>query len=290
MIYCVLGPTASGKSELASKLASFLNAIIINFDAFQVYKELNKGTAKPSKEELASAEYYLYDFKSVTENYDVSLYQKDARELIDKFKDKRNIILVGGTGLYLKATLYDYKFNEEEKMDPSYLEDVSNDELYQRLLVIDEEDALKIGKNNRKRLLRALYIYETHGKNKTELNKGGKDNLIYKDVKFIGINPDRASLYEKIALRVEKMFENGLKEEVDELFKNYDPNLRAFQAIGYKEFKNSTNVESIKNEIILNTKHYAKRQMTFFLHQFENVSWYKSYLDAYNDIVGDVRL
>ena len=270
MIYAILGPTCSGKSDLAETLSKKYNAPVINFDAFQVYKELNKGTAKPSKEELSSGRYFLYDYVSITEEYSVSRYQKDARELLEKFKDK-DIVMVGGTGLYLKAALYDYKFMEEDPMPKDYLADLSNEKLYEELSKIDLDDARKIGINNRKRLLRALYIYETHKVNKTDLNKGGKNNLLYKNTKFIGINFNREKLYERIDDRVDLMFENGLEEEAKFLFSNYDHSLRALQAIGYKEFLLSNDIEEVKKLIKNNTHHYAKRQMTFFKHQFDNI-------------------
>ena len=272
MIYAILGPTCSGKSDLAETLSKKYNAPVINFDAFQVYKELNKGTAKPSKEELSSGRYFLYDYVSITEEYSVSRYQKDARELLEKFKDK-DIVMVGGTGLYLKAALYDYKFMEEDPMPKDYLADLSNEKLYEELSKIDLDDARKIGINNRKRLLRALYIYETHKVNKTDLNKGGKNNLLYKNTKFIGINFNREKLYERIDKRVDFMFENGLEEEAKFLFSNYDHSLRALQAIGYKEFLLSSDIEEVKKLIKNNTHHYAKRQMTFFKHQFDNIEW-----------------
>ena len=270
MIYAILGPTCSGKSDLAETLSKKYNAPVINFDAFQVYKELNKGTAKPSKEELSSGRYFLYDYVSITEEYSVSRYQKDARELLEKFKDK-DIVMVGGTGLYLKAALYDYKFMEEDPMPKDYLANLSNEKLYEELSKIDLDDARKIGINNRKRLLRALYIYETHKVNKTDLNKGGKNNLLYKNTKFIGINFNREKLYERIDNRVDLMFENGLEEEAKFLFSNYDHSLRALQAIGYKEFLLSNDIEEVKKLIKNNTHHYAKRQMTFFKHQFDNI-------------------
>ena len=270
MIYAILGPTCSGKSDLAETLSKKYNAPVINFDAFQVYKELNKGTAKPSKEELSSGRYFLYDYVSITEEYSVSRYQKDARELLEKFKDK-DIVMVGGTGLYLKAALYDYKFMEEDPMPKDYLADLSNEKLYEELSKIDLDDARKIGINNRKRLLRALYIYETHKVNKTDLNKGGKNNLLYNNTKFIGINFNREKLYERIDNRVDLMFENGLEEEAKFLFSNYDHSLRALQAIGYKEFLLSNDIEEVKKLIKNNTHHYAKRQMTFFKHQFDNI-------------------
>ena len=270
MIYAILGPTCSGKSDFAEKLSLKYNAPIINFDAFQVYKELNKGTAKPSKKELDSGRYFLYDFVSIKEDYNVSRYQEEARLLLEKFKDK-DVVMVGGTGLYLKAALFDYKFLKEEKMDEGFLQDVSNEELYRKLLLIDKDDAIKIGVNNRKRLLRALYIYKIHNKSKSELNDNGKNTLLYKDVKFYGIDIDRALLYQRIDQRVDKMFEDGLEEEARSLFNSYDHSLRALQAIGYKEFLLSSDIEEIKKMIKNNTHHYAKRQMTFFKHQFDNI-------------------
>lgn len=270
MIYAILGPTCSGKSDFAEKLSLKYNAPIINFDAFQVYKELNKGTAKPSKKELDSGRYFLYDFVSIKEDYNVSRYQEEARLLLEKFKDK-DVVMVGGTGLYLKAALFDYKFLKEEKMDEGFLQDVSNEELYRELLLIDKDDAIKIGVNNRKRLLRALYIYKIHNKSKSELNDNGKNTLLYKDVKFYGIDIDRALLYQRIDQRVDKMFEDGLEEEARSLFNSYDHSLRALQAIGYKEFLLSSDSEEVKKMIKNNTHHYAKRQMTFFKHQFDNI-------------------
>lgn len=270
MIYAILGPTCSGKSDFAEKLSLKYNAPIINFDAFQVYKELNKGTAKPSKKELDSGRYFLYDFVSIKEDYNVSRYQEEARLLLEKFKDK-DVVMVGGTGLYLKAALFDYKFLKEEKMDEGFLQDVSNEEVYRKLLLIDKDDAIKIGVNNRKRLLRALYIYKIHNKSKSELNDNGKNTLLYKDVKFYGIDIDRVLLYQRIDQRVDKMFEDGLEEEARSLFNSYDHSLRALQAIGYKEFLLSSDSEEIKKMIKNNTHHYAKRQMTFFKHQFDNI-------------------
>ena len=279
MIYAILGPTCSGKSDLAEKLSLKLNYPVINFDAFQVYKELDKGTAKPSKELLESGRYFLYDFRSVLEPYDVMNYQEDARNLLSKFNND-NVILVGGTGLYLKALLFDYKFLEEEKMPDDFLNDLSNEELYKKLLLIDKDDAIKIGHNNRKRLLRALYVYKIHGKSKTELNNNGKNNLLYSNVIFIGLNIERSLLYERINKRVDIMFDNGLEKEVNSLFSFYGNKLRAFQAIGYKEFNNEGSIEEIKELIKKNTRNYAKRQMTFFKHQFENVKWFNSMKDA----------
>ena len=279
MIICILGPTASHKSALASLTASLFNADIINFDAFQIYKELNIGTAKPSKDELKDPKYKMYDIVSINEEYSVSRYQHDVRPLIDNCN---NHILVGGTGLYLKALLFDYKFDEEDPMPKDYLSSFSNDELYSKLEQIDKEDALKIGRNNRKRLVRALYIYNTHGVNKTTLNENKKDNLLYKNVYFIGINPPRVELYDSINKRVDEMFSLGLEDEIKYLFSTYSKDLRALQAIGYKEFNIASNSEEAKELIKKNTRNYAKRQLTFFKHQFKDVIWFNSYTEAYS--------
>lgn len=279
MIYAVLGPTCSGKSDVAEAISLKLNCPVINFDAFQVYKEIDKGTAKPPKELLDSGRYFMYDFVDILDEYDVSRYQKDGRELLERFKDQ-DVVLVGGTGLYLKALLFDYKFQEEEKMPEDFLSDLSNQELYDKLCEVDPNDASKIGNNNRKRLIRALYVYEIHGKSKSEINDNGKNKLLYKNVKFIGMDFPREVLYERINHRVDMMFDEGLKEEVDNLFTFYGPNRRAFQAIGYKEFNSNLSSDEIKELIKKNTRNYAKRQMTFFKHQFEDVHWCKNIDEA----------
>lgn len=290
MIFCVLGPTASGKSDLAEEISNIFNAKVINFDAFQVYKEINKGTAKPSKELLDSGRYFLYDFVSISDTYDVSKYQIDARKILGESKNK-NVVMVGGTGLYLKATLFDYKFLEEEQMPDNFCSDLSNDDLYEKLCLIDPKDANLIGNNNRKRLLRALYIYETHHKTKTEINNNGKNTLLFNDVVFIGLDLERAELYERIDIRTEKMIENGLENEVNDILETYGPSSRALQAIGYKEFFLGLNKDETVELIKKNTKNYAKRQMTFFKHQFKDVKWFKNIDDALQyimDIKNDI--
>ena len=289
MIIAVIGPTASSKSELADNLAKFYNAEVINFDAYQVYIEMEKGTAKPSKDFLdAHPNYHMFNIRHVDDKYDVFQFQTEGRKLLEKYKDK-NIILVGGTGLYLKALLYDYKFIEEEQMPANYKDELTNKELYQQLLVVDREDALKIGSNNRKRLLRALYVYETHNKSKTELNQNGKDKLLYDDVLFIGLNPNSEELYEKINKRVDKMVENGLVDEVMDLKKRFPVANQALAAIGYKEFFNGIGVEDSIEMIKLNTRRYAKRQITFFTHQFENVHWFPNIDEAFESVTTNYR-
>lgn len=296
MIYVIMGPTASKKSELAIKLHDELTkpSLIVNFDAFQVYDELDIGSAKPKKEELDKGHYLLYGYKSLKEGIDIYTYQKEAREIINKYNDKYDLIFVGGSGLYIKAALFDYTFKEEnEKMPLDYKKDVSNEELYKELLLIDEIDAKKIGINNRKRLLRSLYINEINKENKTNLNQNKKNNLLYKDTKFIYLKPDRSDLYNKINARVDKMIELGLIDEVKTLFNKYEhiETINGLKAIGYKEFipyliNNEKSLEEVIEDIKKNTRNYAKRQYTFFNHQFDSVNplIYSSYIDAIKDI------
>lgn len=280
MIICIVGPTASGKSKIAEELSIFHDAKIVNFDAFQVYKEMDIGTAKPTKNELESGRYFLYDIKNIDEDFDVSKYQKICRDFLAEHKNE-NLILVGGTGLYLKAVLYDYNFEKDESpMPEDFLDEYSNQELYEKLLIIDPVDANKIGVNNRKRLLRALYIYKIHGKPKSSLNKNGKNKLLYDDVHIIGVDIPREILYERINQRVDKMIDDGLEKEVEFLFSKHGYNKRALQAIGYKEFNNELPFDEKIELIKKNTRNYAKRQMTFFKHQFDNIKWCASVEEA----------
>ena len=280
MIICIVGPTASGKSKVAEELSLFYNAKIVNFDAFQVYKEMDIGTAKPTKEELESGRYFLYNIKNVDEDFDVSKYQEICREFL-KEHEKENLILVGGTGLYLKAALYDYNFEkDEEPMPEDFLSEYTNKELFEKLLIIDPKDANKIGENNRKRLLRALYIYKIHGKSKSSLNQNGKNKILYENVNIIGLDIPREILYDRINKRVDEMINDGLEKEVEFLLYQYGANKRALQAIGYKEFNNELPLEEKIELIKKNTRNYAKRQMTFFKHQFDNIKWYSSVEEA----------
>lgn len=257
MIICVVGPTGVGKTRLSISLAKKFNAIIVNADAMQVYKELNIGTAKIKEEEKENIPHYLFDICEVEDNYTVFDYQKDARKIIEENKDK-NIVFVGGTGLYLKAALYDYKFIKETKQQNNY-ESYSNEELYKLANKKDINHGIHI--NNRKRLIRFL------DKENIDIPKA---TPLY-DAIFIGLTTDREKLYKKIDNRVDKMLEEGLLEEVKNL---YDRNLRCKSintGIGYKElykyFDNELSLEEAIDLIKKNSRHYAKRQYTFFNNQ-----------------------
>ena len=271
MIICVVGPTGVGKTRLSIALAKEFDAIVVNADAMQVYKNLNIGTAKIKEEEKGNIPHYLFDICEVEDNYTVFDYQKDARKIIEENYNK-NIIFVGGTGLYLKSALYDYKFNEETKAKNEY-EGYTNEELYNLANAKDPNHNIHL--NNRKRLIRFL------NKEVTEIPKA---TPLY-DAIYIGLTTDRENLYKKINNRVDKMLEEGLLDEVKKL---YDRNLRCKSintGIGYKElykyFDNEISLEEAIDLIKKNSRHYAKRQYTFFNNQLP-VKYFKTNYDDFS--------
>lgn len=285
MIYVICGPTASGKSSLALAFAKAIGGHLINGDAFQVYQGLSIGTAKPSKEEQEQVSHHLYDFVPLTRDYNVRDYQSDLRKKIEELSQKAiPIIIVGGTGLYLRAALYDYEFKDTLPVDLSRFDELTNDELYQHLREIDPMATEKIHANNRKRVLRALEIYYSTGEKKSEIESRQQHRLIY-PATFVGINYERDQLYARINARVDQMVERGLFEEAKTLYQTTSPSAHAFQAIGYKEIHQGLASGKTEQEIIedikKNTRNYAKRQMTFFRHQLP-VTWYDDPKDAFN--------
>ena len=277
MIIAILGPTAVGKTALSIALAKKYNAEVINFDAMQVYVKLDIGTAKVTKEEMEGVPHHLLSNVSLDKNYSVYDYQKDARHLIDKLlKENKNIILVGGTGLYLKAVLFDYNFTE----GTTYKEynDLTNEEILNKIKSYNVEELPHV--NNRKRLVRLLNKLEN---NETITNNG--NNLLYKDTIFIGLTTDRNTLYDKINKRVDIMFNNGLLEEVESLKDEFNTSKALNTAIGYKEFipyfNHEKTLDEVKDDIKKNSRHYAKRQYTFFNHQF-NLKWFNTNYDDFN--------
>ncbi len=274
MIYVIMGPTCSGKTEVANYLLDKLNCEAINFDAFQIYRDMDIGTAKISKNDPHYDKYHLLDIRDPNETFSVMEYQKLCRKTIDELlKKNKDVVLVGGTGLYVRAALYDYVFKKEENMDNSDLEKLTNEELWNMLHQLDAQESEKIHQNNRKRLIRAISLIRSSECNKTELLNQQEHKLIYDNVRFIFISPYRQNLYENINKRVELMFESGLVEEVKELLNKYQLSLTATQGIGYKEVIQYLNNEISKEECISliqkRTRNYAKRQVTFFKNQFE---------------------
>ena len=293
MIIVVAGPTCSGKSSLAIRLALALDAEIINGDAFQVYKYFDIGTAKPTLKERTIVPHHLFDFVDPNTNFNVKDYQELARKTIaDLENKKKNIIIVGGTGLYQKATLYDFSFDDENNhADMSDLALLSNEELYEELRKVDEESTKTIHINNRKRVLRAIEIYRLHGKTKSSIIDSQEHKLLY-DVMFIGLNVEREKLYNDINNRVDEMIKDGLVEEVSNLKNKYPESIHAFQAIGYKELLAYLDHKLTLNEAIelikKNSRNYAKRQMTYFKNQLP-MKWFDNADKAYNYVIENMK-
>ena len=274
MILVVFGPTGSGKTDVAVKLAHHFNAPIINADAFQIYKDMNIGTNKIKQSDPDYKRHYLLNIKKPNETYSVKEYQDDFRRTLNELsKEYKDIIVSGGTGLYIRAALFDYEFLEEETSTNDY-SSYSNEELFKKLEELDLEASKSIHVNNRKRLIRALDLISSSGKKKSEIIASQKHKIIYPDVEFLFLNPDREELYDAINYRVDKMISEGLVDEVEYLKEKYDLSTTATQAIGYKEildylddkFSLEEAIELIKKR----TRNYAKRQVTFFKNQFNS--------------------
>ena len=279
MIICIVGPTGVGKTKLSVELAKKLNAEIINADSMQVYRHLDIATAKIKEEEKEGIPHHLFDIVDPEDVYTVYDYQKDCRKKIKEISSRgKNIILVGGTGLYLKAALFDYRFPKEEKTEK---ESLSTEELITRLH--QYTDHIDVDLHNQRRLQRLLERYE----NGTVEEKKG-DQPLY-DFKIIGLTLDRDVLYQRINQRVDQMVEEGVIEEARSF---YDQNLRSkalLTGIGYKELYSYFDGECSKEEAIekikQNSRRYAKRQYTFFNHQFKDIVWLSVNLNHFEQTV-----
>lgn len=277
MIIAVVGPTGVGKTKLSVELAKHYHGIIINCDAMQVYKGMDIGTAKITEKEKETIPHYLFDIKNVLENYTVYDYQVDARKILEENQDK-NIIFVGGTGLYLKAALYSYEFSKEEKETNNY-DELSNEELYD--LALKKDPHMDIHVNNRKRLVRFL--------NKEEINIPPSKPLY--DAIYIGLTCNRDVLYERINKRVDEMFEQGLLEEVKSFYDAGIDSKALKTAIGYKElysyFDGDITLEEAKELIKKRSRNYAKRQYTWFNNQMD-IKWFDVDFKDFNKTVEEV--
>lgn len=267
-IIVIVGPTGVGKTKLSIELAKRLDGEIINGDSVSIFKRLNIASAKPTIEEREGIKHHLVDIKDINEEYSVYDYQNDAREKINEINSKnKRVIIVGGTGLYIKAALYNYKFTKGTTYNT--YDNLSNEQLYSKIKALD--DNIEIHKNNRKRLVRILNKLE----NSEEISND-KDELLY-PVKIIGLTTDRSILYERINQRVDNMIKNGLLGEIDSLKNSYKISRILNSAIGYKEFydylENNKSLEDVVKEIKKNSRHYAKRQYTFFNNQMK-VAWF----------------
>lgn len=275
-VIVIAGPTASGKTALSIELAKKINGEIISADSMQVYKEMNIGTAKITEEEAQGIKHHLIDVVSPDERYTVSNFKNDSEKIIlDILTRGKFPIIVGGTGLYIDSLIYGIEY-QEMKFDEKYREELMKiaeteeglEILYNRANEIDEEAMKKISKNDKKRIVRVLEIYKATGKNKTEQEKLSRINGVKYDYKVFAISRDREALYERINKRVDIMIEQGLVEEVKNIYEKYNNFPTAMQGLGYKEvveylkgnYTKQEMIEIIKKE----TRNYAKRQLTWF--------------------------
>lgn len=290
-VLVIAGPTASGKTALSIRLAKRLNGEIISGDSQQVYRELNVGTAKITEEAKEGVVHYGLDLIGYEEPYSVKDFQTMARTSIDSITAKAKLpIIVGGTGFYLKATLYDYVFEDEADKDEEF-ETSSNDELYKRLLNLDPNSTEKIHPNNRKRIVRALNI-ALKGETKTEREAKQNHEPMY-DFFILVMDHPKALLDQRIEDRLDGQFMQGLQAEIERYFSTPEQRqYQSFQAIGYKEWKayfdKHASIEEIKQKIVIATRQYAKRQLTWFRHQF-NAYWYKPDLENEKILINTIQ-
>lgn len=274
-VIVICGPTASGKTALSIELAKKINGEIISSDSMQIYKYMDIGTAKPSKEEMQGIKHYLLDFVEPNQRYSVAEFKKAAEAAIEEILAKgKTPIVVGGTGLYVDSLIYGIEYQDIE-LDEKYRQELEEratkeglEKLYKEAEKIDPQAMEKISQNDKKRILRVLEIYKATGKNKTEQEIESRKNGVKYDYKVFAINWDREKLYERINKRVDIMIEQGLIQEVEQLLKKYNEFPTAMQGLGYKEvveyLQGVTSKEEMVEKLKMETRRYAKRQITWF--------------------------
>ena len=293
-VIVICGPTASGKTSLSIELAKQINGEIVSCDSMQIYKDMTIGTAKPTKEEMDGIKHYLLDFVSPDQRYSVAEYKKNAENAIEKIISEGKVpIVVGGTGLYLEALIYNIEYqNIEEDMEyRNKLYEIEREQglskLYEMASKIDSKAMEKISPNDKKRICRVLEIYHLTGKTKTELEEESRKNEPKYNYKLFGITMDREKLYERINLRVDIMINQGLIDEVKNLLEKYNNFPTAMQGLGYKEVVEYLNGLITKDEMIdkikMETRRYAKRQLTWF-RKYKNLIWINGLDDVQNNI------
>ena len=283
-VIVILGPTGVGKTKMSVELAKRLNGEIINADSMQFYKGLDIGTAKIKEEEKEGIPHHLFDVKEVSDDYSIYNYQIDGRRVINDILNRgKTPIIVGGTGLYIKALLYDYNLNYE-KENNTY-DELTTEQLYNKLLELDKD--IVIDKNNRRRLIRAINYYKENNKSISN----NKTNTLLYDTFFVGLTCNRDKLYDIINGRVEKMVNEGLINEVKYYYDKKIYTKPLINGIGYKElykyFDNEVSLEEAIDKIKQNSRKYAKRQFTFFNHQLP-VEWFNVDFENFNDTINEV--
>ena len=279
----IAGPTACGKTDISIDLAEKIGGEIISGDSMQVYKYMDIGTAKATKEEMRGIPHYLVDELYPDEEYNVMMFQQKAKQYMEGIYSRGHIpIIVGGTGFYINALVYDNDFSEEEKSEIrkelyAVAENEGAEKLHAMLAEVDPEYAANIHHNNVKRVARALEYYRLTGEKMSEHNKNAKEKETPYNLAFFVLNMDREKLYERINLRVDIMMNNGLEQEVRKLIEmGYSPELVSMQGLGYKEFipyfNGEISLEQVVDDIKKYTRRFAKRQLTWFRGQ-TNGTW-----------------
>ena len=286
-VIVICGPTASGKTALSIELAKKINGEIVSCDSMQIYKEMDIGTAKVTKEEAEGIKHYLIDIVSPNERYTFSNFKKDSKNAIKEILNKgKTPIIVGGTGLYVDSLIYEIEYQDME-FDINYRNELmekaeTNEglkELYEQAKTIDSKAMEKISSNDKKRIIRVLEIYKATGKTKTELEILSRQKEVEYNYKVFVVNMDREKLYNRIDKRVDIMIENGLVEEVEKIYNKYNEFPTAMQGLGYKEvveyLQGKINKEEMIEKIKKESRHYAKRQLTWF-RKDKNFIWLNS--------------
>lgn len=295
-VIVIVGPTASGKTSASIKLAKLIDGEIISADSMQIYQHMDIGTAKPTLDEMNGIKHYLISVISPEENFNVTLYKKEAENAMkDIFAKGKIPIIVGGTGLYVSTLINGIEFSEVEE-DKEYraemerlAEEKGNDYLHEMLAKVDKAAAENINANNVRRVIRALEIYRLTGKTKTQLDEESRKELAY-DYMVYGIETPREELYERINVRVDKMLEDGLVQEVKTLNSKYKISKTALQGLGYKEvieyLEGQISYDEMVSKIKQESRRYAKRQLTWFRRE-KQIKWCR--LDAIvSTIVNDL--
>ncbi len=298
----IIGPTACGKTSLSIELAKTLESEIVSADSVQIYRGLDIGSAKVTNEEMSGIRHHMIDIIDADESYSVSQYKADATSDIEGIMSRGKMpIIVGGTGFYITALLNDNNYgdtppnNEIRNKYAQILAEKGAAYIHQLLSLVDPESAATLHPNDTMRTIRALEIWESTGKTKSEwikINKAKKYNSNLRPL-IVGLNlSTRAKLYNKINRRVEVMFENGLVGEVEGLLRRGIAwEAQSMQAIGYKEFRpyidGIINLEELKEVIALNSRHYAKRQLTYF-NKFPQAFWYNTDQMTNKEIIKDI--
>ncbi len=294
-VVVITGPTAVGKTRLAIAVAKHFNTELINGDAYQVYRKMNIGTAKPNPNELQQVKHHIIDYLDPRDNFSVFDYQQTVRKKITEFESEKKLpIIVGGSGLYIDSVIYDYRFSDaarSEQITDQYLK-LSNQELHYLLAELDPKSASCLHMNNRKRVLRAIELAQNPS-NEEERNK--KDQPFYQAL-IIFLNDDRQALYERIDQRVDKMVKDGLFDEVASFYPD-QLSTQAKEAIGYKQifqyFAGVLTYEDTIQKIKQATRNYAKRQLTWFRNHRDvivtdiDADNFQNTIDYVNSIIND---